>query len=97
MAKSLVERFSEAQTQGHRWLLECRDLWDAHDDDWGVYYQPVADDAAVDACAKHFDENNNFDRLMAIWDLSLPLAGQGSGIAPKDWVARRRRENPAGG
>ncbi len=90
VAKSLTDRFAEAQVGGHRWLLECRDMWDAHDDDMGVYYKPVDDDAAVDACAMHFDEKNNFDRLVAVWDLSKPLAGQSSGISPNDWRKSRQ-------
>lgn len=32
------DRFIEARQKGCSWMLVCRDMWDAFDDDGGVYF-----------------------------------------------------------
>jgi hypothetical protein len=37
-AKRREERYAEHRAAGKAWLIECRDLWDAEDEDAGVYF-----------------------------------------------------------
>jgi len=81
-------RYAEVKEQGYSWLLECRDLWDAHDDDAGVYFVECKTRKEVDDKVK---KNAYEEKVMGIYDLSQPLNEQGPGIARKDWVMGRAR------
>jgi hypothetical protein len=85
-------RFEKARRAGAAYLVECRDVYDAvfvHDcADRGVYYEELGDAAAVDALAVILG-NNAWNCILAIYDLSRPLAEQGPGLARDDWLSLR--------
>ena len=82
-------RFAEGRQKGMRWMLECRDMWDASDEDGGVYFSFCATEAEVSAAAHKMTDENTGDRLLGIYDLSKPLLPQGAGINRADWLARK--------
>jgi hypothetical protein len=79
----LEKRFSKAAEEGFVWLLEMQDLWDFHDDDAGVYFVPCKTEAEVRA---NFGKSH--DRVLGIYDIRLPLEGQGVGLMPGEWRAK---------
>jgi hypothetical protein len=64
------QRFLEARQSNHAWLVECRDLWDAHNRDAGVYFVPCPDEAAVDVLVARCSNDNSCDRLLGIFRLA---------------------------
>jgi hypothetical protein len=80
-------RFAEGQQAGMVWMLECRDMWDAHDADGGVYFSFCATEAEVDEVVNKLTDDDMSDRLLGIYNLSEPLNGQGAGINRTDWRA----------
>ena len=87
-AERRTVRFAEGQQQGMRWMLECRDMWDAQDDDGGVYFSFCATEAEVTAADHQMTDENTDDRLLDIYDLSKPLNSQGAGISRAVWLTR---------
>jgi hypothetical protein len=85
-------RFVEGQRQGMRWMLECRDMWDASDDDGGVYFSLCASESDVTAIAQHLNGTNTEDRLLGIYDLSKPLIPQGAGISRSEWLVHHNSQ-----
>ena len=85
-------RFTEGQQQGMLWMLECRDMWDASDDDGGVYFSLCKSAADVTAIAQHLNGTNTDDRLLGIYDLSKLLIQQGAGISRSEWLARHNSQ-----
>ena len=86
----LEQRYASAAASGHRWLVECRDLSDALDSAAGVYFVECNDEAAVDQVVAHCTDDNPYDRLMGIVDLSVPLDKQGGGMTRAKWIAKRK-------
>lgn len=82
-------RFAEGQQAGMAWMLECRDMWDAHDRDGGVYFSFCATEAEVDEAVSKLTGDDMGDRLLGIYDLSETLKVQGPGINRADWLARK--------
>jgi hypothetical protein len=82
----LEQRFAAAVASGRRWLVECRDLFDAFDSDGGVYFVGCSDDAAVDALVARCTDDNPCDRLLGVFDLHRPLAEQGGGLTRSAWL-----------
>ena len=74
-------RYAEAKEQGYSYMLECRDMYDAFDNDAGVYFSFCNTRTEVIEKIK----KGNGDPIIGIYDLSQPLKKQGAGIAPKDW------------
>lgn len=81
-------RFDEAARAGAAYLVECRDLWDAHEADGGVYFVPC-DTAAVTALALEFADDNPNDRLLGIYVVAEPLLPQGPGLTRAQWLVAR--------
>lgn len=75
-------RYIEAKEQGCHWLLECRDMLDAFDDDAGLYFELFKTRKEVD---EKVGKSGGSQKVMGIYDLSLPLREQGSGITAADW------------
>jgi len=75
-------RYIEAKEQGYRWMLECRDMWDAYDEDAGLYFETYKTRAEVDA---KVEKSSGDQKVMGIFDLSLPLNDQGVGVTSDDW------------
>ncbi len=75
-------RYIEAKKQGYRWLLECRDMWDAYDDDAGLYFETYKTRTEVDT---KVEKSGGDQMVMGIFDLSLPLNNQGVGVSVEDW------------
>jgi hypothetical protein len=88
--QKLQQRFATAQESGHRWLAECRDLGDAFDRDAGVYFVECRDDAAVDEVVARCKEDDPYDRLLGIYDLTQPLRGQAGGMTRGEWLSRKQ-------
>lgn len=88
VARRREEKFAEGRAAGHRWMLECRDLYDFRrgDPDDGVFFEFAATDEAARARVGELaaDNANTCD---ALFDLALPLEEQGAGRRPEDWVA----------
>lgn len=89
----LEKLFAEADPQATRFLAECRDLGDTHDEDAGVYFVRLRDEAAVtELLTTRLVPDNHYDKLLAIYDLTQPLAGQGPGQKRDEWLARVAEE-----
>ncbi|MBL8095623.1 MAG: hypothetical protein JNL73_15730 [Anaerolineales bacterium] len=83
-------RHAEAAHVGAAYLVECRDLWDADDADAGVYFVPCVGVAEVTALALEFSDDNPNDRLLGVYRVSEPVAGQGAGLSRAAWLAGAR-------
>ncbi len=85
---SRESHFAKAQAEGGRWLLECRDMWDAFDDDGGVYFQAMPDDLSARREARDIQANPKDKRLLGAYDLTRPLAEQGPGLKLEEFLER---------
>lgn len=81
--QQLQQRYSEAQKSGAAWLVECRDMYDAVEDDAGIYFEPCSDAAAVDKMVADFD--SRFTKILGIYSLRKPLESQGTGLTVSQW------------
>lgn len=90
-AEGRAGAFAGAASAGAMWLVECRDLWDASDEDAGVFYQPCADDAGVDRLLAEYADGE-WHSVLGIYDVRRPLEAQGPGLRPESW---RRGERPS--
>ena len=88
--KKLENRASRARQKGNRWLVECGDLWDAHDEDAGVYFVECVDEQAVHDTIVNKGPDNDSDRVLGIFDLERPLDEQGGGVTREAWMAGGR-------
>ena len=87
--KRLTEVITEVRPTGCKWVVECRDMWDAHDDDAGVYFVPCKTDRDVDRIAKSCIGDNPHTRLLGVLDVSRALDEQWPGLTLDQWKARR--------
>ncbi len=76
------DRFIEAKEKGYNWMLVCRDMHDAFDDDGGVYFETYKSRAKVDAKVK---KSSGDQKVMGIYDLSITFDEQYSGVKVDDW------------
>ncbi len=83
-------RFINAKKQGYSWMLVCRDMYDAFDDDGGVYFETFKTRAEVD---KKVEKSSGDQKVMGVYDLSLSFEEQYPGIASEDWVTGCSRES----
>ena len=89
--KRLAKRADEARALGFRWLVECRDMWDAHDDDAGVYFVPCEDEEKVGEVISIRDPDAAMsDKVLGIFDLSGPLSVQNFGVTRAQWLSGER-------
>jgi hypothetical protein len=86
----LAQRFAEARQGNSAWLVECRDLGDAFDEDAGVYFVPCPDEAAVAELVAKCSDDNPYDKLLGIFNLHKPLDAQGGGVTRTQWLAGQR-------
>lgn len=84
-------RFAEAERAGAAYLVECRDLWDAHEADGGVYFVPCDTAAAVTTIALEFTNDNPNDRLLGVYVIAKPLLPQGPGLTRAQWPASQTK------
>ena len=84
----LQQRFADAQGSGTAWLVECRDMYDALDEDFGVYWERHPDDASVDKLLA--ESEKKCIKVLGIYDLRQPLVGQGTGLKLAQWHERKR-------
>lgn len=76
------DRFNRAKKKGYNWMLVCRDMYDAFDDDGGVYFKTVKSRARVDEVVKKSD---GVEKVMRIYDLSLSFGENFPGVSVEDW------------
>ncbi|HRE30251.1 MAG TPA: hypothetical protein PK954_26655 [Anaerolineales bacterium] len=81
---------AEAAQAGAAYLVECRDLWDAHDTDAGVYFVPCATEAEVTALVNQHNETDPNDRILGIYRVDAPIEPQGPGLTREAWLAGGR-------
>ena len=79
-------RFFKAKKQGYRWMLVCRDMYDAFDDDGGVYFKTFKTRNNVDEMVT---KSGGDQKVMGIYDLNLPFDEQYPGMKTKDWEIGR--------
>jgi len=84
-----AEYFAKGQLEGGHWLLECRDMWDAFDDDGGVYFKIMASDGMARREVRDIQANPQDKRLLAAYDLRKPLAEQGAGLTLEEFLQRQ--------
>ncbi len=83
----LEKAFAEADRETYRYLVECRDMYDAHDHDAGVYCRLVRDAAEVThLLMTTLSLGPTHDKLLGIYDLRRPFTEQ-SGIKRAAWLA----------
>lgn len=83
---SRESQFARGQAEGGRWLLECRDMWDAYDEDGGVYFEVFRDDSAARREVKDIQSHPKDKRLLGAYDLKRPLAEQGPGMTLEEFL-----------
>ncbi|HZS33335.1 MAG TPA: hypothetical protein VFC42_08150, partial [Methylomirabilota bacterium] len=73
-----------------RWLVECYDRWEFPRGEEGadLWFETCATDAEVDALVARF-AGDPWNTVAGIYDLAPPLEGQGGGLSPEAWRARR--------
>ncbi len=81
--------FESARGEGARWLVECRDMEDRFDADAGIYFVPCDTLEEVDILVGKLTPDNEYDRLMGIYNLGLGLAGQEPGLTRETWLYLR--------
>jgi len=80
------DRFDKAKQKGFNWMLVCRDMYDAFDDDGGVYFETYKVRAKVDA---KVEKSGGDQKVMGIYDLSRSFDDQYPGIKAEDWKIKR--------
>lgn len=85
---SRESHFAKGRAEGGRWLLECRDMWDAFDEDGGVYFKIMSDDHSARREARDIQAHPKDKRLLGAYDLGLPLADQGPGLKLEEFLER---------
>ncbi len=80
------DRFIEAKEKGYNWMLVCRDMYDAFDDDGGVYFPTCKTRAEVDDKVK---KSGGDQKVMGIYDLSRSFNEQYPGVKAESWVMGR--------
>lgn len=85
---SREDHFARGQAEGGRWLLECRDMWDAFDEDGGVYFKVFHEDAAARREVRDIQAHPKDKRLLGAYDLGKALAEQGPGLTLEGFLAQ---------
>ena len=82
--------FAEGRAAGARWMIECCDVWDltSGDEDFGAFFSLAHGEREVDDLIASYADNQ-YDDVIGIFDLSVPLADQKS-IRPEHWIAGER-------
>ncbi|MBT9583266.1 hypothetical protein IV102_07945 [bacterium] len=84
-------RFAEGQAQGARWMLECRDMWDAMEEDGGVYFEIVNTTEEARQQVRDILGKPNDVRLLGVYDLNIELTPQGPGLTATQFLALKSR------
>ncbi len=85
---SRESHFARGQAEGARWLLECRDMWDAFDEDGGVYFKVFQEETSARRQARDIQAHPKDKRLLGAYDLSKPLKEQGAGLTLEQFLER---------
>ena len=75
-----AEHFAKGQSEGGHWLLECRDMWDAFDDDGGVYFKIMASDGMARREVRDIQANPQDKRLLTNDNPRNLVRMQGAGL-----------------
>jgi hypothetical protein len=81
-----LQKYWEGREKGAAWLVECRDMWDAMDEDAGAYFVFCANEQEVEEALRQRPLDSPDDRVLGIYRLDRPLDSQGPGIRPEDWM-----------
>ena len=84
-------RFAEGQARGARWMLECRDMWDAMEEDGGVYFQFVNTTEEARQQVRDILGKPEEARLLGVYDLSIELTPQGPGLTATEFLTLKSR------
>lgn len=80
------KQFKQALHDGAQWLVECRDLGDRFDEDAGVYFVPLYSVEEVNDLVALYTPDNEWDQILGIYALNMPLESQGSGLTRTQWL-----------
>ena len=84
--KRLEKQFHDADRKKHQWLIECRDLGDAYEEDAGVYFVVCETEETVNQMITDMTDDNIYERVLGIFDLRRPLEEQGVGLTRAEWI-----------
>lgn len=87
--RRLEQVMSEAGAAGGKWVVECRDMWDAHDADAGIYFVVCKRERDVDRIARSCGDDGMAERWLGAFDVARPLVEQWPGLERGEWQARR--------
>lgn len=79
-------RFAQGQAEGAGWMLECRDMWDAADEDGGLYFEFFQTTLEARREVEAILAKPNEVRLLGIYDLTRPLEPQGAGLSAQQFL-----------
>lgn len=80
-------RYAEGKAQGAAYMLECRDMWDADDQDAGVFFTLHKSREEAVARIREMAKTPDHERVLAVYDLRQPLLPQGPGQNPRNFLA----------
>ena len=83
-------RFEEARAQGAQWMLECREMWDAHDGDGGAHFRICQDYPQASKAVAELTADPSQNRLLGIFSLRQTLNSQGMGLTSEEFFRRGR-------
>ena len=81
-----------ARASGAKWVVECRDMWDAQDSDGGIYFAVCKTDREVDRVAARCTGSHPDNRLLGVFDVAHAPEDQWPGLKLDEWQARRAAE-----
>ena len=81
-------RFAEGQAQKALWLVECRDMWDAADEDAGVYFCIEKTTESARLLVKSALTQPNDVRVLGVYSLQQDLVKQGPGLKAEEFLQR---------
>lgn len=79
-------RYSEGKGEGAIYMLECRDMWDADDQDAGVFFTLHKTREQAVARIREMQKTPDHERVLAVYDLRQPLLSQGPGLSPQQFL-----------
>jgi len=86
-AERRLTHFAQGQAQGARWMLECRDMWDAMEEDGGVYFQIVNTTQEARQQVGDILGKPNDVRVLGVYDLTMELTSQGPGLTATQFLS----------
>jgi hypothetical protein len=68
-------------------MLECRDMWDADEQDAGVFFTLHKTREEAVARIREMAKTPDHERVLAVYDLRQPLQPQGAGQNPQSFLS----------